>query len=465
MLHNVVPPVGLLYIAASVRRSFPSRYEIKVIDMRFHRLSAREMEGIIRDFRPDIIGCSVISCENDCMNELANLTKRIDENIKFIVGGPHPTMYYSDVLGNGNIDIVVIGEAEVTICELLESLEGNKNIDCVPGIAYRKEGQIAITKSRGPISDLDTVAFPAWDLIPLTRYSDFNQTPMGSLLAGTRYSPLFTSRGCPYQCIYCHDIFGKEFRKRSAQNVFKEIEELYHKYHVDEFHIFDDIFNFDRDRVKEICDLIIASGIKIWISFPNGLRGDILDDELLSKMKSAGTYSITLALETASPRLQKSIKKNINIEKLVCVINAADKLGILTKCFFMLGFPDETIAEVKKTIRFACKSRLCLANFHIVTPQKTTELYDMVKSKNPQFALDLDRTNYYISDKAYKEKIVKLPLERLLATAYLKFFLNPRRLIKIWSRTKRKIYLVFGSFYMLRLFYHYFLKRSGEQIE
>lgn len=447
---NVVPPLGLMYLAATIRERFPSQYTIEIIDMRLHHLSVGNIEEEIKEFKPDIIGCSVLSCENDCMNELANTSKHIDGGIRFIVGGPHATMWYPDVLKNHNIDIAVLGEGEETICELLQRFEKNEQIDEIPGIAFRKGDQVVITQSRVPIDDLDSVSFPAWDLVRLPDYSGFGHFPMGLHRAGKRYMALFTSRGCPYQCIYCHNIFGKVFRKRSAENVFKEIMELYTKYGVDEFHVFDDIFNFDKKRAGEICDYIISSGIKIWISFPNGLRGDILDKGLLVKLKSAGTYSITFALETASPRMQKIIRKNIEIEKLKAAIEIADNNKMLTKCFFMLGFPGETLDEVMQTIDFALRSKLCIVSFFCVTPQKNTQLFEKIKKEFPDFSLEFNASNYWLSPKFYEEKIVGMPLSRLLTHAYLKFYFNPRRIMRIFSRSRRKIELLFGIYIFAR---------------
>lgn len=461
---ELAPPLGLMYLAATVRARFFSQYTIKIIDMKLRRLSVEYIEKEIKEFKPDIIGCSVLSCENDCMNELANTAKHINESIKFIVGGPHATMYCHDVLKNHNVDIAVLGEGEETICELLQRFEKNEQIEEVRGIGFRKGDQVVITQSRVPIDDLDSIPFPAWNLVHLPAYSDFGRFPMGLHRAGKRYMAIFTSRGCPYQCIYCHNIFGKVYRKRSAENVFREIRELNTKYGVDEFHVFDDIFNLDKKRVEEICDYIISSGMKIWISFPNGLRGDIIDKELIEKLKSAGTYAITFAIETTSVRMQKIIRKNIDIEKLKAAIEIADTNKMLTKCFFMLGFPGETLKEVMQTIDFALRSKLCMASISCVTPYKNTQLFDNIKKEFPEFSLDFNVSNYLLPNKFYEEKIAKMPLSRLLTYAYLKFYLNPGRIMKLWLRTRRKVDLLFGLYFLARfIIYTIIIRKVNKQ--
>jgi radical SAM superfamily enzyme YgiQ (UPF0313 family) len=276
---------------------------------------------------------------------------------------------------------------------------------------------------------------------------------MNALLKGKRCIGIVTSRGCPYRCAYCHEIFGKKFRKRSKENVIEEIKILKEKYSIDELHVYDDIFNLDKKRLVEICDAIVGNNIKINFAFPNGLRGDILDEELILKLKKAGAYMLTFALETASERLQKMINKNINIEKLKKNIIFADKIGLLTKCYNMLGFPTETIEEVNKTIQFNCLLPLCFASFFIVTVQKNTQLYDLVKKNYPDFNVELEANQYYLPHKEY-EKFVKLPLKGLQLKAYRKFYLNPKRIIKIITRMPRKIFAIINSH---RYFTFYFL--------
>jgi radical SAM superfamily enzyme YgiQ (UPF0313 family) len=462
---SLTPPLGLMYLASAVRERFPSQYTIKIIDMGLDSLSAGCIKEEIQRFKPDIIGCSVLSCEDDCMNELANVSKLIDGNIKFIVGGPHATMHCVDVLENHNIDIAVLGEGEEAICELLQGFENNGQINEVTGIAFRKDGQVVITAQRHFIDNLDSIPFPAWDLIRLSDYSHFTRLPMGLQRGGKRYMTIFTSRGCPYQCIYCHNIFGKVFRKRSAENVFKEMAILYDKYGVDEFHIVDDIFNLDKKRVEDICDYIISSGMNIYISFPNGLRGDILDEGLLEKLKSAGTYLISFALETASPGRQKIIGKNIDIEKLKVAIEAADNLKMLTRCFFMLGFPGETIDEVKQTIDFALRSKLCMANFFVVTPQKNTQLFRIIEKDLPGFPLEFNKYTYYHSPKFYEKRIARMPLTRLMIYAYLMFYLNPQRVMRLWSRTRRKIILLIGLYFSARVIFSQVMSQKVDTLK
>jgi radical SAM superfamily enzyme YgiQ (UPF0313 family) len=449
------PPMGFLYLSSYVKDKLPKEFEIKLIDMRISSINNFErLRRYIEVYRPDIVGLSCCSDDDYYMRKISFLVKDIKKDTIVVVGGPHPTMYTYEVMSDRNIDFCIIGEGEITFYEFLKKyLLGEKNFEDVKGLVYRRNEEIIINQPREFIEDLDLLPFPDWDLLEIERYSSVRFLSMNVLLKGKRYIGIVTSRGCPYRCAYCHEIFGKKFRKRSKENIIEEIKILKEKYSIDELHVYDDIFNLDKKRLVEICNAIVENNIKINFAFPNGLRGDILDEELILKLKKAGAYMLTFALETASERLQKMINKNINIEKLKKNIIFADKIGLLTKCYNMLGFPTETIEEVNKTIKFNCSLPLCFASFFIVTVQKNTQLYDLVKKNYPNFNVELEANQYYLPHKEY-EKFVKLPLKGLQLKAYRKFYLNPKRIIKIITRMPRKIFAIIN---LHRYFTFYFL--------
>jgi hypothetical protein len=206
-----------------------------------------------------------------------------------------------------------------------------------------------------------------------------------------------TTRGCPYRCLYCHSILGKAFRTRTPASVLAELRHLHDQYGITDFQIIDDNFNLDLPRAKTICDLIVASGMKLTLSFPNAIRGDRVDEELIDKMAAAGTKFISYAVETGSPRLQKLIRKNLNLDQTFRAIEYTTATGIVTRGFFMLGFPTETVAEVERTIDFANASALCGATFFTVVYFPGTELYRLAQSmgyfQNGQYDVQRDYVN------------------------------------------------------------------------
>jgi hypothetical protein len=221
------------------------------------------------------------------------------------------------------------------------------------------------------------------------------------------------------------------------QNVLSEMELLYKKHAIREFHIIDDLFNFDLERVKDICRGIIEKKWNVRISFPNGIRADRMNKETLLLLKKAGTYKINYAIETASPRLQKLIKKNLNLHKAKEVIEETSKLGIITFGFFMFGFPTETIEEMKETVSFAVNSKLETAKFFKTTAFCNTELSKLTSRfsygddlKYPQDDVFGDRNINY----------TELPTEtlnRVILESYWKFYTKLSRIWRIFIKYRR----------------------------
>jgi anaerobic magnesium-protoporphyrin IX monomethyl ester cyclase len=269
------------------------------------------------------------------------------------------------------------------------------------------------------------------------------------------YMQVMTSRGCPFQCTYCHRVFGVGFRPRSPENVIEELEMLKNKFGIREIFFVDDCFNCKPSRAKKICDLMVSKGLDFSITFPNGLRGDLMDEELLDKLKAAGTYRITYAIETASERLQKFLKKNLNLQKVKNIIEATDQRNMLVDGFFMIGFPGEKRSEVMQTLDFALTSKLHSMNIWFVTPFEGTELYDQAKELGYQLQASTDKYTYFFPETTLSE-VPPQELNKLAQKTFLKFYMSPWRLWRIARLFPNKKQLP----YLLGLFLKYSLKWS-----
>ncbi len=422
----VTPPLGLMYLTAYLKKENVS-INIKIVDTRVTRISPEKLRVLLEEFHPDITGISAVTMEANSMHELAGIVKGTLPQCKVIAGGPHPSSFLKRTLEDRNIDFVVRGEGEVTFKELVDTIEVEGDVGKVKGIAFRNNGDLIQTEPREFIKDLDSIPFPAWEYIDIDVYSRFlSMSPRGH----RRYMVLYTSRSCPYQCIYCHNIFGKGFRARSPENVLEEIDILYNKYGINEFEVIDDIFNFDVKRAERICDLVIERRYALNIAFPNGLRSDRLDKNLLEKMRLAGTKFISFAVESASPRIQKVIKKNLNLIKVKEAINYAVDLGIFSNGFFMLGFPTEQEEEIKETIRFAIKSKLHSAYFFVVKPFEGTELFEKFGLNGANPLTDYIDSSYFKINFNISE-VENKKLLNLCQLAYFRFYFNPLRIIRM----------------------------------
>lgn len=255
---------------------------------------------------------------------------------------------------------------------------------------------------------------------------------MSNSLKGRNYASLFTSRGCPYDCVYCHSIQGRRFRARSPELVLEEIRWLYEAMGVDEFHIMDDIFNFDRDRMHAICRQIIESGMKVHLSFPNGIRTDLLTEEDIDILEKAGVYKIWFAIETRSKRLQKEINKRNDFDRID---------PIIANSFFMIGFPTETVEEMAETIDYAVDSDLDAAAFFQVIPYPGTKLWEWAIKTNGHLADTFSfkpEQFHFSSGHSATTHLSHRELTFLVLSAYFRFFTRPSRLIRLFRKTSSK---------------------------
>jgi radical SAM superfamily enzyme YgiQ (UPF0313 family) len=431
------PPLGILSIASFLRDRI-NDIEIKLVDMVAKNLTVEQAAKSALEFEPDIVGLSAMSYEARELSGAAGEIKAAQPGLTVVAGGPHATTAPAKVLEDKNIDYVVRGEGELTFLELLHRLLAGDDARDVAGVGYRTEGRAAFSPPREEIVDMDSLSLPAYDLVNLETYWDLPR--FGTAFVNREYAPLITSRACPYHCTYCHRIFGTRYRSQSPEIVLRDLETLKSEHGVSEVLFVDDCFNLDRKRVAAICDGMVERGLEFSISFPNGLRGDIIDEETLRKLKAAGAYRITYAVETASPRLQKFVKKNVNLDKLKKVIEITDALDIMADGFFMIGFPGETRAEIEMTLDYALNSRMHSANFWFVTPFPGTELHEQAAEMGLEVP-DLDESLLYHDPRTDLSEVPAGELKKMVQRTIRRFYLNPWRLRRIFKLLPNKMQL------------------------
>jgi radical SAM superfamily enzyme YgiQ (UPF0313 family) len=438
---QVPPPLGLLYLASCLRQT--GAHQVKIIDGRLLELKPEEIIARAEDFDPDVIGITSLTMEGPVAHRIAALAKKKWRERPVLVGGPYPTSDVAKAISDPNVDFCFHGEAEHSFTEWVRTQLDGGDVSRVPGITFRSNGAPVTNPRGGFIENLDEIPFPAWDLLEMDLYFKkkfLRIRTMNPHQMRDRAVPMVTSRGCPFRCTYCHNLFGKKLRHRSVENVMEELLLLKWQYHIEEIEFIDDIFNLDIPRAKAIFQAIIDHDLGMYFSFPNGLRSDSFDEELLRLMKQGGAYRLVFAIESGSKRIQKAIRKNLNLEKARANIELANRLGYFLGGFFIIGFPDETEEEVRETIRFALKSKLHTANFFILTPFPNTEVWQQaLKAGMP---VDGHFEHYY-QVSINMSRVPSERLERLRRIAVARFFLHPVRVVRFIRRaphfTKRSL--------------------------
>lgn len=453
-------PLGFMYLCTALRRN--GYWNMRIMDIAPQRLKQSEVLRELRQNPPGVIFLTASTVDLPNIDLFSEKVSEACPRSPILIGGSHPS---GDPVGTlqelSHIDVAVVGEGETTIGELLPALEpdDDENLAGIEGIAYRKRNGEIVRNPPRPLPPLDDSQWPAYDLINIPRY--FRHPRMGILFKRFPYMTLFTSRGCTYNCEFCHEVFGKQYRAYSAERVLDEMEWLYQKHGIREFQFADDLFNYSKERVIAICDGILSRGLKVALCFPNGLRMDRISDEEIVALAKAGTWRICISPETASLRLQKYVQKNNDLERIHRTIQICNEQGIMTSGFFMVGFPTETEEELRNTIDWALESKLHTANFFRVIPFPGSKLRD----KAVEQGLDLEKsklayegagTNFNLS------AISREKIEKMHRDATRRFYLNPRRLLRLTPALPWRLRLVPVYFY--ELFVRTLLGTLGPQI-
>ncbi|MDD5678978.1 MAG: radical SAM protein [Kiritimatiellae bacterium] len=426
--NNNYPPMGLLYISAYLRKY--SQHIPKIIDLRADRSRIEDHLDEIIQFNPGVIGLTGMSIEWSAIKYITTYLKaRVNDNVVFIAGGPHSTIFSKMVLQHTPVKYVVRGEGEVSFVELLKCIQEKQSAADVKGISYLSDNDtVRHNDNRDSIADINDIPFPAYDLIDVEKYF-LNPHFHGNLNTSKRVLPLISSRGCPFRCKFCHHSFGHKFRARSADNFIAEIDFLVKKYSIREIQIEDDAFNMDIDRAKLIFKRIISGKYDIKIAFANGIRGDRIDDEMVDLFKKAGVYRIHFGIETSVARVRKLVDKEYDMNKVNAAINAINKAGISTHGFFIIGFPTESEEEIRMDIDYAVKSKLATANFSILKIFPGTPFGDEYPDQHVPYSDDFSFS--YDSTRTNLSLVSNDRLKKLQRHAAIKFYFYPKRIARI----------------------------------
>ncbi len=391
-------PLGLLYLAAAIRDEFEVRildclitgFEIRKHDDRTDfGASPDRIYKEIAAYQPDVVGITIpFSSQSESSHMVGEICRAVNPNITTVFGGPDPSIRYDSLMRKPFCDHCVVGEGERAFLELLQALRDGKQTQGIEGVPWWLGSTIQLTRRRG-VKDLDTLPWPAYDMINIESYMQnpylYKNREFEAMRP--RQISVITSRGCPYKCTFCSISLhmGRHYRYHSPENVIRHLKHLIETYDIRDFKFEDDNVSMRPKRFEAILDWIIEADLGLQWSVPNGMRADTLNLPLLEKIKRSGCQKIRIAIESGNPRvLEELVCKGETLEDMLWVARESYRLGLNQAAFYVIGFPGETLDEMRQTVDLALDlwRRYQLApSLYLATPLFGTQLYDECVSK------------------------------------------------------------------------------------
>lgn len=392
-------PLGIGYLASYL---IQNGHSAKIFDLEVQKLSDKEMLAELDEFSPDAIGITAtIASESEALR-LGGVFKNRYKRILY--GGPQPTMAPESFLLADNF-IVFRKEAELSLFEFLNCLRDSKDFLEVRGISFLRNGTPIHNPDAELVKNIDALPYPARHLYPLNLYEMY--------LKDKKATNILTSRGCPFDCIFCYNMAGRAYRTRSAENVLGELSALKKDYGFQAFSIYDDNFTVDNKRLVKICEGMIAENLNMsWRCYS---RVNTLNEDLLKLMKKAGCFEIAFGVESGCQKSLDLMRKRIKVDDSRNIIKLCKKVGVASKAFMMVGFPWETKGDIYETISFIEEIVPDEAQFMCVTPMPNTELYKLVAEGGYNIDQNIDYTRLknavYGTENFTKEELDNLARE------------------------------------------------------
>lgn len=413
------PPMGLLYLGAYLERE---GYLVKIRD--FCNAGERPDYSLY-----DLVGISTDTTRHLKAMGIARQAK--EAGCTVVMGGPHPCYIDEEILASPWVDFIVHGEGEVTLLELLRTLEGRGNDwEGVQGLSFLRDGEVVRIPPRPFIRDLDSLPLPARHLVDMDLY---RRTKFG----GRSITPVFTSRGCPYNCNFCSSssFFGPRWRARSTESVGEELEEINKRYGFGAVAFVDDNFTLSPQRVVAISEEIIRRGLDIWWWNFSRAETIVKNEEMLKVMKRSGAKTVYIGVESASPQALSALGKKLDLDMVIKAVELLKKHGFEIFASYILGSPEDTTRAIRETIRFAKHLDTNVAQFSILTPYPGTALHEELKER-----IWLRHWSFYDSQHlVYKhDHISFIRMEWLLLKANFLYYTRSKKAMQdVWQLAKR----------------------------
>ncbi len=416
------PPIGLAYLASYMREN---GLDVDLIDCSFD-MTKEKLFSIVKEKNPDIIGIGLLT---DMVKELKQVMKKLRDvapNAVFVAGGSHASALPKETLTKYGFDIVVKGEGEQVMVKLVQALKSGKGLENIKGLFYKKNGKIVYSGQQELLESLENLPFPARDLLPMQKYLKYS-IGRSSWILPRPSTTVLGSRGCPYNCTFCATNlnYGRKVRHRSAKNYVDEIEMLIKDYGVKGILFNDDTITADRKWVLDLISEFKKRNLKI--KWGCNTRVNLVDKELLMKMKAAGCVSISFGVESGVQTvLNKYHKKGITLDQVRKAFRLCKEVGIFTHATFIVGMPGETLRDMEASIRFAKEIEPDAIQVSIATPFPETELCEMALAKGKQKEFNWEDLDFMFRGVIETEEFTPKQVRQMQKRFLREFYLRPR---------------------------------------
>ena len=356
------PPLGVGYMSSFLLQA---GHTVKVVD-----LQVQPESKVFEDLDFDIIGISTLTPYFPKACALIKAIKDRQFKGKVVIGGAHVTALPALSLEQSGADLVCIGEGEPVMTKLANQIP----VEDIPGLGWMEEGKFRQTKVEAVTAPLDSYPFPAFELFDLERYGSLS---MAIVPPGTRDGIIITSRGCPFSCDFCFKI-SSQIRFRSPENIVSEIKHLKSKFGYHTFSFIDDCFNANPQRAKDICRLIIQEKLGITFTLPNGVRANLVDDELAGLMKAAGCFRANIGVESWDDEVRSKMNKRLKRQEAIHAIKCLQKYGINCTAYFIMGHYYDTVASLQRDIDAIKELDADFFQYSKFIPMPGSPIYDKI---------------------------------------------------------------------------------------
>jgi anaerobic magnesium-protoporphyrin IX monomethyl ester cyclase len=417
ILGKRLPPIGLMYVASALEKA---GFEVQMLDNYLMKKTAEEVKQIIATKQPAIVGITCGSATYPRCVETAKAIKEAKPDCKIVVGGWHASYMPDSLLAHPEIDYVVMGEGERAISQLAKAItSGNESAaTAIPGVACQRKG-INIKNQPQYIENMDELPYPARHLLPLELYDrniEFLDAKPADVMSITR--------GCVFNCGFCETrkLWGNICRGFSPKRVIGEIEDLQSRYGTRGIYFINDNFTLRKEATTEICNQMIEK--KLGLQWVCDTRVDLVNNDLLALMAKAGCHTIWFGVESASPKILKRIGRNTTPEQVKEAFKLCKKNGIQTACSFMLGLPDETLADMEASLNFAKKLDPDWCQFNTFIAYPDSQLYNELLESGKYTKLDEFLLAVKSDEYTYEE------LQDVQRRFFKEFHMTPRQILK-----------------------------------